>query len=166
MSATPSHRCLVFFLFLISWSLREKEFWFDFWRFNSLSSSLCYVRCSVESVRSTFGTIQHRTGCRSDRYQNLWRYHEFPGERLRDFSEGIYKHTIFFLASSLFIFVFPADFHFSSNHCHWCVFPFSLSSNDDLCLVVGVCGCLPSCCLNIFLFWYRLELEKRMGGEG
>ena len=45
-------------------------------------------RCPDESVGPTSGSVQHRTGRRSHRYQDLRRRHELPGERLRSLPKG------------------------------------------------------------------------------
>ena len=165
MSATPSHLVLLsssYFWSLDHWGKKNFDLIFDV-------SILCHLLCVMLdallkvsdrllgpfNIELVVDPIDIKI---SDAIMNFQ-------ENGYEISQKVFINTPFSFSSSLFIFVFPADFHFSSNHCHWCVFPFSLSSNDDLCLVVGVCGCLPSCCLNIFLFWYRLELEKRMGGE-
>lgn len=115
-----SQTTTLFCLSLLIFSIAQPDLFFDV----SILHLLCVCvlcRCFDESGRSTFGTFQHRTGCRSDRYQNLWRHYEFPGERLRDFSKGIYPHIFRLL---LLVFNFSWFFFFfsiPSNHCYWCI---------------------------------------------
>jgi hypothetical protein len=64
-----------------------------------------------------------------------------------EISQKVYTHTYFsiFVISIQFLLIFLFFNFFKS----LLLMHFLFLTNDDLWLVVGVCGCPPSCCLNI-----------------